>query len=322
MEYMARKVHTGWQGEGMQEKTIEHPIKCSGIGLHSGQKVDLAFYPLPAGSGVVWSLLGQKGGSFLDLSPEKVVDTSLCTTLGCSGGRVGTVEHVMAAIRGMGIDNVLVEVSGPEVPIMDGSAASFVYLLRQAGVKDQREAKKVYVVTKATRLEEEGKWISVRPDSDFRVRYRIEFPHPMVGRQELFYTASRHDFTQDLARARTFGFLNDVQALQSRGKALGGSLENALVFDQTGVINSDGFRYPDEPVRHKVLDLMGDIGLLPYPIVGCFDVHCSGHALNTAFAQHLYRHKEKYLKLVELEKMKEICPQRSVSPSTAWATPA
>ena len=306
----------------MQEKTIEHPIKCSGIGLHSGQKVDLAFYPLPAGSGVVWSLLGQKGGSFLDLSPEKVVDTSLCTTLGCSGGRVGTVEHVMAAIRGMGIDNVLVEVSGPEVPIMDGSAASFVYLLRQAGVKDQREAKKVYVVTKATRLEEEGKWISVRPDSDFRVRYRIEFPHPMVGRQELFYTASRHDFTQDLARARTFGFLNDVQALQSRGKALGGSLENALVFDQTGVINSDGFRYPDEPVRHKVLDLMGDIGLLPYPIVGCFDVHCSGHALNTAFAQHLYRHKEKYLKLVELEKMKEICPQRSVSPSTAWATPA
>lgn len=322
MEYMARKVHIGWQGEGMQEKTIEHPIKCSGIGLHSGQKVDLAFYPLPAGSGVVWSLLGQKGGSFLDLSPEKVVDTSLCTTLGCSGGRVGTVEHVMAAIRGMGIDNVLVEVSGPEVPIMDGSAASFVYLLRQAGVKDQREAKKVYVVTKATRLEEEGKWISVRPDSDFRVRYRIEFPHPMVGRQELFYTASRHDFTQDLARARTFGFLNDVQALQSRGKALGGSLENALVFDQTGVINSDGFRYPDEPVRHKVLDLMGDIGLLPYPIVGCFDVHCSGHALNTAFAQHLYRHKEKYLKLVELEKMKEICPQRSVSPSTAWATPA
>mgnify|MGYP006296416783 FL=1 len=322
MEYMARKVHIGWQGEGMQEKTIEHPIKCSGIGLHSGQKVDLAFYPLLAGSGVVWSLLGQKGGSFLDLSPEKVVDTSLCTTLGCSGGRVGTVEHVMAAIRGMGIDNVLVEVSGPEVPIMDGSAASFVYLLRQAGVKDQREAKKVYVVTKATRLEKEGKWISVRPDSDFRVRYRIEFPHPMVGRQELFYTASRHDFTQDLARARTFGFLNDVQALQSRGKALGGSLENALVFDQTGVINSDGFRYPDEPVRHKVLDLIGDIGLLPYPIVGSFDVHCSGHALNTAFAQHLYRHKEKYLKLVELEKMKEICPQRSVSPSTAWATPA
>ncbi len=312
----------GWQGEGMQEKTIEHPIKCSGIGLHSGQKVDLAFYPLPADSGIVWSLLGQNGGSFLDLSPEKVVDTSLCTTLGCSGGRVGTVEHVMAAIRGMGIDNVLVEVSGPEVPIMDGSAASFVYLLRQAGVKDQREVKKVYVVTKATRLEEKGKWISVRPDSDFRVRYRIEFPHPMVGRQELSYAVTTHDFTQDLARARTFGFLNDVQALQSRGKALGGSLENALVFDQTGVINSDGFRYPDEPVRHKVLDLIGDIGLLPYPIVGSFDVHCSGHALNTAFAQHLYRHKEKYLKLVELEKMKEACPQRSVSPSTAWATPA
>lgn len=306
----------------MQEKTIEHPIKCSGIGLHSGQKVDLAFYPLPAGSGVIWSLVGEMGGSFLDLSPEKVVDTSLCTTLGCSGGRVGTVEHLMAAIRGMGIDNVLVEVAGPEVPIMDGSAASFVYLLRQAGVREQREAKKVYVVTKATRLEEEGKWISVRPDSEFRVRYRIEFPHPMVGHQELSYAPSTHDFIQDLARARTFGFLNDVQALQSRGKALGGSLENALVFDQTGVINSDGFRYPDEPVRHKVLDLIGDIGLLPYPIVGSFDVHCSGHALNTAFAQHLYRHKEKYLKLVELEKMKDVCPQRSVSPSTAWATPA
>ncbi|MDZ7760932.1 MAG: UDP-3-O-acyl-N-acetylglucosamine deacetylase [Desulfovermiculus sp.] len=306
----------------MQERTIEHPITCSGVGLHSGQKVDLAFYPLPASSGVIWSLLGDKGGSFLELSPEKVVDTSLCTTLGSSGGRVGTVEHVMAAIRGMGIDNILVEIAGPEVPIMDGSAASFVYLLRRAGIKDQRESKKVYVVTKAARLEEEGKWITVRPGNEFRVRYRIKFPHPMVGCQEMSFAASTHDFTHELARARTFGFLNDVQALQSQGQALGGSLENALVFDQTGVINADGFRYPDEPVRHKVLDLIGDIGLLPYPIIGSFDVYCSGHALNTAFAQLLYRHKENYLQLIELDEMKNVFPPRVVSPAVAWATPA
>lgn len=298
---MVQLVHSPVQEEGMQQTTIERPIKCSGVGLHSGHKVDMAFYPLPAESGIVWSAQGQGGGTLWELSPNRVVDTSLCTTIGCSKAQVGTVEHVMAAVRGMGIDNLLIEVRGPEVPIMDGSAASFVYLLRQAGIQTQKRCKQVYMVTKKVRMEEKGKWIKVSPDSEFRVRYCIEFPHPMVGRQEMVFAAQGNDFVQELSRARTFGFLNEVQALQGQGKALGGSLENALVFDQTGVINADGFRYPDEPVRHKILDLIGDIGLLPYPIVGSFEVHCSGHALNTSFAKHLYAHREECLQLIELD---------------------
>ena len=287
----------------MLERTIDHPIKCSGIGLHSGEKVDLAFYPLPEGSGVVWSLAAGSGRELLYLSPLDVQDTTLCTTIGRNGVQVGTVEHVMAAIRGMGLDNILIEVSGPEVPIMDGSAASFVYLLKQAGIKKQRRPKKVYVITKSARLEEGGKWIVAKPDTEFRVRYSIEFPHPMVGHQVMEFSAGRDDFVSELARARTFGFLNDVQALQGQGKALGGSLENALVFDQSGVINSDGFRYPNEPVRHKVLDLIGDIGLLPHPLVGRLEVHCSGHALNTSFARFLYENEKKYLQLVDLREL-------------------
>lgn len=306
----------------MQETTIENPIRCSGIGLHSGQKVDLAFYPLPAGSGILWSVKGTRGCRFLELSPHNVVDTSLCTTLGSADVRVGTVEHVMAAIRGMGIDNILIEIAGPEVPIMDGSAASFVYLLKQSGITFQRQTKKAYVVTQDVHLEEKGKWIRVKPASEFKIRYSIDFPHPMVGRQEMEFAAISDDFAQDVARARTFGFLNDVQALQSQGKALGGSLENALVFDQTGVINSDGFRYPDEPVRHKVLDLIGDIGLLPYPIVGSFEVHCSGHALNTAFARHLYTYKDQCLQLVELNDQFISCSPAAPSLADVCAAPA
>ncbi len=285
----------------MQEKTLERPITCSGIGLHSGQKVSLGFYPLPAGSGVMWSIKGNAGVRLLEINPQHVVDTTLCTTIGQDDVRVGTVEHVMAAIRGMGIDNILVEVNGPEVPIMDGSAASFVHLFHQAGLRDQHRQKMVYVVTQTVHMQEQGKSITVQPDHVFRVKYTIDFPHPMVGRQKMQFVLGGTDFVQELARARTFGFLSDVKALQNQGMALGGSLENALVFDQTGAINSDGFRFPNEPVRHKILDLIGDIGLLPHPVLGCFDVHCSGHALNTAFAGHLFENKEKYLRLVALK---------------------
>ena len=306
----------------MQQTTIERPIKCSGVGLHSGHKVDMAFYPLPAGSGIVWSAQGDGGGTFWELTPDRVIDTSLCTTIGCSKAKVSTVEHVMAAVRGMGIDNLLIEVRGHEVPIMDGSAASFVYLLRQAGIQTQKRSKQVYMVTQKVCMEEQGKWIKVVPDSEFRVKYGIEFPHPMVGRQEMVFAAQGNDFVQELSRARTFGFLNEVQALQGQGKALGGSLENALVFDQTGVINADGFRYPDEPVRHKVLDLIGDIGLLPYPVVGSFEVHCSGHALNTSFAQYLYANRDQFLQLVELDDAKETWEPGVMGAPEAFPTPA
>lgn len=306
----------------MQEKTIARSITCSGIGLHSGQKVALGFYPLPAGSGVLWSVKGKAGSRLLEINPQHVVDTTLCTTIGHDDVRVGTVEHVMAAVRGMDIDNILIEVDGPEVPIMDGSAASFVHLFHQAGLKDQKRYKMVYVVTQTVGMKEKGKSIMVQPDHAFRVRYAIDFPHPMVGHQEMQFAFDSNNFVQELARARTFGFLSDVKALQRQGKAMGGSLENALVFDQTGAINADGFRYPNEPVRHKILDLIGDIGLLPHPIVGFFDVHCSGHALNTAFAGHLFENKEKYLRLVSLRDLRRCRKDIHVPESNTCPSPA
>ena len=288
----------------MYEQTIGHSITCSGLGLHTGRKVKLSLHPLPPRSGIVWSIQSQsRGGEYVQLSPHNVVDTTLCTCLEHNGVRVGTVEHVMAAIRGLGIDNLLVKVQGPEVPIMDGSAASFVHLFKQAGQRKQSRPKHVYVLKHKVKIEDKGKAITARPGKTMQVHYTIDFPHPMVGRQEASYAPGEQDFIRDVSRARTFGFLKEVEMLQRQGLALGGSLENALVFDQTGVINTEGFRYPDEPVRHKILDFIGDIGLLPYPILGTFDVFCSGHALNTAFARYLADHKDDVLDLVEMRSL-------------------
>ncbi len=216
-----------------------------------------------------------------------IVDTFLATTIGHNGVVVSTVEHLMAALVGFGVDNVMVELDGPEVPILDGSAAPFIEVLREAGLKEQNAPRKCLTLAKPVQVRDGDAYIKASPSRHFHVRYTIDFPHPMVGRQELSWSFDESAFAQDIAKARTFGFLKDVQKLQSLGLAQGGSLANAIVFDDRGMLNKDGFRYEDECVRHKVLDFIGDLALAGVPVRGSFEVRKAGHALHNSFLKQL-----------------------------------
>ena len=284
----------------MHQATIRKAIECSGIGLHSGRKVSLSLRPADEDSGIVFIVTGSSGERMLKPAPEGVVCTGLATTLGHGDCRIATVEHLLAAIRGVGIDNIIIETDGGEIPIMDGSAASFVLLLKNAGIRTQSAPKRVLALKKEIVFESDGKWIKARPASSFTVNYVINFDHPLVGRQKRRFTLAGNDFTRHIARARTFGFLKDVEHLQKHGLALGGSLENAVVLDEYGVVNPEGLRFDDELVRHKILDFIGDMALLDYPLWGFFSVFCSGHALNNGFLRYLSAHRDEYLELVTL----------------------
>jgi UDP-3-O-[3-hydroxymyristoyl] N-acetylglucosamine deacetylase len=288
------------QEDVMHQLTIRKPIECSGIGLHSGRKVSLSLRPAAEDSGIVFIVTGSSGERMLKPSPDGVVCTGLATTLGRGDCRVATVEHLLAAIRGMGIDNIIIETDGGEIPIMDGSAASFVLLLKNAGIWSQAAPKRVLALKKEVVFEREGKWIKAKPAQGFMINYVINFEHPLVGRQKRRFTLSDQEFSRHIARARTFGFLQDVERLQRHGLALGGSLENAVVLDEYGVVNPEGLRFEDEFVRHKILDFIGDMALLEYPLWGSFSIYCSGHALNNEFLRHVNANREEYLELVTL----------------------
>ncbi|MFP4212571.1 MAG: UDP-3-O-acyl-N-acetylglucosamine deacetylase [Desulfohalobiaceae bacterium] len=283
----------------MWQKTIEKYVTCAGIGLHSGRKVALGFHPAPAGSGVKFAVQGPAGTHFVVPDPKLVAETRFATSLVQGDVRLGTIEHVLAAVRGLEIDNLIIEVQGDEVPIMDGSAASFVLLLRQAGIREQKTRRRIYRVVKECKVQQDGRWVKAFPSSGFKVKYTIDFPHPLLGKQSLDYEGSAENFVHLLCRARTFGFLHDVERLQGQGLILGGSLENALVLDECAALNPDGLRFPDEPVRHKLLDFIGDLGLMPYPVQGAFEVHCSGHELNNKFVCRLEQEKDTCLQLIE-----------------------
>ncbi len=306
----------------MQQQTIEKTVHCSGVGLHSGKKVSLSLHPAPVDTGIVFSVQSGNGTRFLRPDPTLVVDTRLCTTLGNGQWSLGTVEHVLAAIRGLDIDNILIEVHGREVPIMDGSAASFVYLLRQAGQRAQDGSRKVLALSREFSVQDDGRWITGRPGRGLAVTCTIDFPHPLIGQQQISLECSSRDFVKSVSRARTFGFLHDVETLQANNLALGGSLDNAVVLDEYGVVNPEGFRFPDEPVRHKLLDFLGDLGLMPYPVWGRFEVHCTGHSLNNAFARGLAANTDSLLELVDLKheplgQVQEQAPLSSQVPVTS-----
>jgi UDP-3-O-[3-hydroxymyristoyl] N-acetylglucosamine deacetylase len=306
----------------MYQLTIKKPIECSGIGLHSGRKVSLSLRPAVEDSGIVFIVGGNGGERMLRPAPDAVVCTGLATTLGQGEHRVSTVEHLLAAIRGLGIDNIIVETDGGEIPIMDGSAASFVLLLKNAGLRTQDQPKRVLSLKKEIAFVREGKWIKARPAGGFTVNYVISFDHPLVGRQKRRFTLSDLEFTRHIARARTFGFLREVEHLQRHGLALGGSLENAVVLDEYGVVNPEGLRFEDEFVRHKILDFIGDMALLEYPLWGNFTVSCSGHSLNNEFLRYLHANREEYLELVTLGEAKgqvERSPEKSKVGIPAWA---
>jgi UDP-3-O-[3-hydroxymyristoyl] N-acetylglucosamine deacetylase len=288
------------QEDVMHQLTIRKAIECSGIGLHSGRKVSLSLRPADEDSGIIFIVTGSSGERMLKPAPDGVVCTGLATTLGQGDCRVATVEHLLAAIRGMGIDNIIVQTDGGEIPIMDGSAASFVLLLKNAGIRTQSAPKRILALKKDIVFEREDKWIKARPARGFAVNYAISFDHPLVGRQKRRFSLSDQDFARHIARARTFGFLRDVEHLQKHGLALGGSLENAVVLDEYGVVNPEGLRFEDEFVRHKILDFIGDMALLDYPLWGSFSVYCSGHALNNEFLRYLSANRDEYLELVTL----------------------
>ncbi|WP_461211505.1 UDP-3-O-acyl-N-acetylglucosamine deacetylase [Desulfocurvus sp. DL9XJH121] len=269
------------------QTTIAQGVRCSGVGLHSGRKVELELLPADADAGIVFCLQTEHGSKFLSPSPDNVVGTGLATTLGNGDGAVATVEHLLAAIRGLGIDNILVRTSGGEVPIMDGSAASFVYLLRSAGLRKLSKARRTLAVVRPFEHANGEKRIKAEPYDGFRVDYSIDFDHPLIGRQTMGFELTPDSFAEQLAKARTFGFLGEVELMHKNGLALGGSLDNAVVLDDYGVVNAEGLRFDDEFVRHKVLDFIGDMAVAPLPLKGRFEVSCSGHAFNNEFLRLL-----------------------------------
>ncbi|WP_028574256.1 UDP-3-O-acyl-N-acetylglucosamine deacetylase [Desulfonatronovibrio hydrogenovorans] len=285
----------------MKQQTIKKEIRCSGIGLHSGQRVSLILRPADEDSGIVFSHNGPQGRRLIHLSPGNVSSTELATTIGNGRVRISTVEHLLAALSGLGVDNILVEVEGDELPIMDGSAASFVFLIRSVGIRRQRKARKILAFKKSIMFKEDNRWIRVTPYRGMKIKYTIDFDHPMIGKQFFRFEQEPQQFIKSVAKARTFGFLRDVEKLQSMGLALGGSLENAVVLDEYGVVNPGGMRFNDELVRHKVLDFIGDMSLLGTSLWGSFEVHCSGHAFNNSFLRFLDKNQNDYLEPVDFD---------------------
>ena len=260
-----------------RQRTLKQRATMSGTGLHSGECVRLTLAPAPVDSGVIFV----RDGVEIPALSEFVVDTTMNTSLGRGRVRIGTVEHLMAALAGCGIDNARVEVEGPEIPIADGSSDPFVSLIREAGVHEQRAARRYLMVRKAVTASDGDKLARLSPARGrFSVSYTIDFSHPLISDQHLRLDVTEKSFQKEIARARTFGFKRDVERLHTAGLALGGSLQNAVVVDDFNILNPEGLRYPDEFVRHKILDALGDLSLIGVPVIGNFTAVKSGHALN------------------------------------------
>jgi UDP-3-O-[3-hydroxymyristoyl] N-acetylglucosamine deacetylase len=268
------------------QKTIARPITVTDIGLHSGQPVTMSLLPAAANQGLKFIRTDLPDRPQMRAHYSRVVDTTRATTLGEGQATLATVEHLLSAFYGLGIDNAVVEVDGPEVPIVDGSAKPFVDLLMEAGSTTLPWPKAYLLIQKQVELSNGDGWMRLVPGKP-RVMYAIDFPHPLIRRQRYSVSLDSEHFRREIAPARTFGFLKEVQFLQSRGLARGGSLQNALVLDETGVLNPGGLRFPEEFVRHKILDVLGDLALLGMPIIGRLEVSRGSHELHQQFIQHL-----------------------------------
>ncbi|NRA02692.1 MAG: UDP-3-O-acyl-N-acetylglucosamine deacetylase [Myxococcales bacterium] len=270
------------------EHTLASRVGCTGIGLHSGKPVELTLRPAAAGTGILFERTDLASRIRFPARSEWVVDTLLATTLGTRDAQLSTVEHLLAALRSLGVDNCTVEVAGPELPVMDGSAAPFVYLIQEAGLLPQRRMRRRLVIRRPIEIRDRDRYVRIVPSREFKVTIEIEYSHPAIGRSQLESVRIRPEqFVREIAPARTFGFLKEVQGLQSLGRALGGSLQNAVVLDDRGVLNREGLRFPDEFVRHKLLDLIGDLALLGLPIQGHVKASKTGHALNQALVAEI-----------------------------------
>jgi UDP-3-O-[3-hydroxymyristoyl] N-acetylglucosamine deacetylase len=273
----------------IRQRTLKNVIRATGVGLHTGEKVYLTLRPAAADTGIVFRRIDLAEPVEIRACPENVTDTRLSTTLESGGARVSTVEHLMSAFAGLGIDNAYVDLTAPEVPIMDGSAGPFVFLLQSAGVAEQSAPKRFIRIRQSIVVDEGDKWARFEPFEGFKVSFEIDFNHPTFrsARQQTSIDFSTTSFVKEVSRARTFGFMADLEALRAAGLARGGGLDNAIVLDQYRILNEDGLRYEDEFVKHKVLDAIGDLYLLGHPLIGAFSAHKSGHSLNNRLLRTL-----------------------------------
>jgi UDP-3-O-[3-hydroxymyristoyl] N-acetylglucosamine deacetylase len=269
---------------GLQQ-TIAQSISCRGVGLHSGATAEMTLHPAPSNTGVVFVRPTADGPVRIQVDGRKVVATNLSTTLGDNGTSVHTVEHLLAALAGLEIDNVIVALDSAEVPILDGSAGPFVDLILAAGISRQSQERHILKITRPIVVREDDREVAVYPSDRFEVDYTIRFDHPLLAHQRYQYQAAPQRFVTEIARARTFCFLREVEAMRAAGLAKGGSLENAVVIGDAGVLNPDGLRFPDEFVRHKVLDIIGDLSLLGYALEARVEARCSGHRMNSKLVQ-------------------------------------
>lgn len=272
-----------------QQRTIKNEIRATGVGLHSGEKVFLTLRPASPDTGIVFRRVDLDPVVEIPASGELVSETTLCTGLTCDGAKVQTVEHLMSALAGLGIDNLYVDLSAPEVPIMDGSSGPFVFLLQSAGVVEQAAPKRFIRIKRPVEVREGDKIARFEPYDGYRLSFTIDFNHPSIpsSQSEAAVEFSTDNYIREVSRARTFGFMRDLEYMRERNLGLGGSMDNAIVLDEFRVLNEDGLRYADEFVRHKILDAVGDLYLAGRPVLGAFHGHKSGHALNNKLVRAL-----------------------------------
>ncbi|MBP49500.1 MAG: UDP-3-O-[3-hydroxymyristoyl] N-acetylglucosamine deacetylase [Acidiferrobacteraceae bacterium] len=273
----------------IRQRTLKNVIRATGVGLHTGEKVFLTLRPAAVNTGIVFRRIDLEPVVDVKAILDNVSSTRMSTTLERDGVRISTVEHLMSAFAGLGIDNVLVDLTAAEVPIMDGSAGPFVFLIESAGVEEQRAPKRFIRIKQSVEISDGDKWAKFDPYDGFKVDLTIDFDHPVVqsSQQHASIDFSESSFIKDVSRARTFGFLDEVEALQEAGLARGGSLDNAIVMDAFHILNDDGLRYRDEFVKHKILDAVGDLYLLGHLLVGAFSAHKSGHSMNNGLLRRL-----------------------------------
>ncbi len=273
----------------VKQRTLKNSVHATGVGLHTGERVDLTLRPAPANSGIVFRRVDLSPVAEIRAEALAVHDTRLSTCLEANGVRVATIEHLMSACAGLGVDNAYVDLSSAEVPIMDGSAGTFIFLLQSAGIVEQSAAKKFIRIKKTVEVKDGDKWVRFDPFNGYKLSFTINFTHPVFAttKQNVTIDLGEHSYIKEVSRARTFGFMQDVEAMRAQGLALGGNLDNAIVMDEYRILNPDGLRFEDEFVKHKVLDAIGDLYLLGHPLIGAFSGYKSGHALNNALLRAL-----------------------------------
>jgi len=279
------------------QRTIKNIVKASGIGLHSGKLTNLTLRPLDVNSGIVFRKI-HNNSDFIDINAnnQNTVSSELSTTIEKDGHAIKTIEHLMATFYGLGIDNIMVEIDNEEIPILDGSASPFVFLIKSAGIEIQSSRKKFIKILKPIEIFKDGLFVKFLPYNGFKVTFQVDFQHPFFNRnnQVLEIDFADVSFEDEISRARTFGFINDVEALRSKGLVMGGSINNAVVLDEFKIVNPKGLRFDDELIRHKILDALGDIYLLGHPLIGHFHAYKSGHSLNDSLCKKLLKSEDSF----------------------------